>query len=40
MPEFLLELFSEDIPARMQERAANDLKDLVTASLERVGLDY
>ena len=40
MPEFLLELLSEEIPARMQERAADDLKGLVTASLERVGLDY
>ena len=29
MPELLLELFSEEIPARMQERAADDLGELV-----------
>jgi glycyl-tRNA synthetase beta chain len=30
MPDFLLELFSEEIPARMQAQAAEDLKKLVT----------
>ncbi|MDR3407092.1 MAG: glycine--tRNA ligase subunit beta [Methylovirgula sp.] len=33
MPDFLLELFSEEIPARMQAQAAEDLKRLVTAAL-------
>ena len=38
MAELLLELFSEEIPARMQARAAEDLKRLVTEGLERAGL--
>ena len=38
MPELLLEILSEEIPARMQSKAANDLKRLVTDSLEQVGL--
>ena len=33
MPEFFLELFSEEIPARMQVGAAADLERLVTAAL-------
>jgi glycyl-tRNA synthetase beta chain len=33
MPELLLELFSEEIPARMQARAAEDLARLVAAAL-------
>ena len=33
MPELLLELFSEEIPARMQRRAAEDLKKAVTNAL-------
>src|SRR4051794_9034775 len=33
MPELLLELFSEEIPARMQARAAADLGRLVTEAL-------
>jgi len=33
MPEFLLELFSEEIPARMQARAAEDLSRLLTEAL-------
>ncbi len=33
MPELLLELFSEEIPARMQARAAEDLARLVNAAL-------
>ena len=33
MPDFLLELLSEEIPARMQARAAEDLKRLVTGKL-------
>ncbi len=38
MPELLIELFSEEIPARMQARAAEDLKRLVTAGLDKAGL--
>ena len=33
MPDLLIELFSEEIPARMQARAADDLKKLVTDRL-------
>lgn len=33
MPEFLLELFSEEIPARMQARAEEDLERLVSEAL-------
>jgi glycyl-tRNA synthetase beta chain len=40
MPELLLELFSEEIPARMQARAAADLKALVTDGLVDAGLTY
>ncbi len=40
MAEFLLELFSEEIPARMQARAADDLKRLVTKGLEDAGLSF
>ncbi|MHA1537551.1 MAG: glycine--tRNA ligase subunit beta [Alphaproteobacteria bacterium] len=40
MPDLLLELFSEEIPARMQVRAAEDLKKLVTAKLVEAGLTY
>src|SRR5439155_9167105 len=36
----LLELFSEEIPARMQARAAEDLKRLVTDRLVGAGLLY
>lgn len=38
MAEFLLELFSEEIPARMQARAAEDLKRLFGAALDGAGL--
>ena len=38
MPELLLELFSEEIPARMQPRAAEELKRLVTDGLKAQGL--
>jgi glycyl-tRNA synthetase beta chain len=38
MPELLLELFSEEIPARMQVRAAEDLRRLVTEGLKAQGL--
>jgi glycyl-tRNA synthetase beta chain len=40
MPDLLLELFSEEIPARMQARAAEDLKKLVTDGLVEAGLVY
>src|SRR3569833_2837138 len=40
MPELLLELFSEEIPARFQRRAAEDLKKAVTDSLIEAGLLY
>jgi glycyl-tRNA synthetase beta chain len=36
MPEFLLELFSEEIPARMQARGAEDLAKAVSAALAPV----
>src|SRR5205814_2653855 len=40
MPDLLLEFFSEEIPARMQARAADDLKKLVTDRLVAAGLVY
>ncbi|THH37402.1 glycine--tRNA ligase subunit beta [Aliishimia ponticola] len=40
MPDLLIELFSEEIPARMQSRAAQDLKKLVTDGLVEAGLTY
>ncbi len=39
MSELLLELLSEEIPARMQARAADDLKRLVTEGLKARGLE-
>jgi glycyl-tRNA synthetase beta chain len=38
MPDLLIELFSEEIPARMQGRAREDLKKLVTDGLVQAGL--
>lgn len=40
MPDLLLELRSEEIPARMQRRAAEDLKKLVTDALVARGFLY
>jgi glycyl-tRNA synthetase beta chain len=40
MPDLLLEFFSEEIPARMQPRAAEDLQRLVTDRLVAAGLVY
>ncbi|MBM3506830.1 MAG: glycine--tRNA ligase subunit beta [Alphaproteobacteria bacterium] len=40
MAELLLELLSEEIPARMQARAAADLRALVTKGLGEAGLTY
>ena len=39
MPELLLELFSEEIPARLQTRAADDLRRLMVDGLKAKGLD-
>ncbi|MDV7339196.1 glycine--tRNA ligase subunit beta [Terasakiella sp. A23] len=40
MAELLLEILSEEIPARMQVRAADDLKRLVTDGLKKAGLGF
>ena len=40
MPDLLVEFLSEEIPARMQARAAEDLKKLVTDRLVDAGLVY
>jgi glycyl-tRNA synthetase beta chain len=40
MPHLLLELFSEEIPARMQAKAAEDLRSLITNGLVEAGLTY
>src|SRR5882672_4772082 len=40
MAELLLELLSEEIPARMQTRAAEDLKRLVCDGLKSAGLEF
>lgn len=40
MPDLLIELFSEEIPARMQTRAAEDLKKRMTDGLVEAGLTY
>src|SRR3984893_10385006 len=40
MPDLLLELFSEEIPARMQAKAAEDLRRMVTEKLVAEGLVY
>ncbi|WP_421724498.1 glycine--tRNA ligase subunit beta [Bauldia sp.] len=40
MPDLLLELFSEEIPARMQRRAAEVLRKRVTDALVEAGLVY
>ncbi len=40
MPELLIELFSEEIPARMQAKAAEDLKAMITNGLVDAGLTY
>jgi glycyl-tRNA synthetase beta chain len=39
MPELLLELFSEEIPARLQARAAEDLRRLMVEGLKARGLE-
>nr|WP_010140093.1 glycine--tRNA ligase subunit beta [Oceanicola sp. S124] len=40
MPDLLIELFSEEIPARMQARAAEELKKRMTDGLVEAGLTY
>jgi len=40
MPDLLIELFSEEIPARMAAKAREDLKKLVTDGLVEAGLTY
>jgi glycyl-tRNA synthetase beta chain len=40
MTDLLLELFSEEIPARMQAKAADDLRRMVTDKLVAEGLVY
>ena len=40
MADLLIELFSEEIPARMQARASADLKKLITDGLLEAGLTY
>ena len=40
MPQLLLEIFSEEIPARMQAKAADDLRRMVTDKLVAEGLVY
>jgi glycyl-tRNA synthetase beta chain len=40
MPDLLIELFSEEIPARMQGKAAEDLRKLMTDGLVEAGLTY
>jgi glycyl-tRNA synthetase beta chain len=40
MPDLLIELLSEEIPARMQVKAADDLKRLVTDGLVEAGLTF
>lgn len=40
MPDLLIELFSEEIPARMQAKAAENLRRLMTDGLVEAGLTY
>ncbi|MGJ8604155.1 MAG: glycine--tRNA ligase subunit beta [Marivita sp.] len=40
MPDLMIELFSEEIPARMQAKAADDLRTRVTNGLVDAGLTY
>ncbi|MEO1951765.1 glycine--tRNA ligase subunit beta [Thioclava sp.] len=40
MPDLLIELFSEEIPARMQPKAREDLKKLIADGVVEAGLTY
>ena len=40
MPDLLIELLSEEIPARMQRKASSDLEKLFTDGISELGLTY
>ncbi len=40
MPDLLIELLSEEIPARMQRRASLDFEKLLTDGISELGLSY
>ena len=40
MPDLLIELLSEEIPARMQRKASSDLEKLFTEGISELGLTY
>ena len=40
MADLLLELFSEEIPARMQKKASEDMKGMITSALKEAGLTF
>ena len=40
MPDLLIELLSEEIPARMQRKACSDLNKLFTNGITEMGLTY
>jgi len=40
MPDLLLEILSEEIPARMQSAARDTLRDMVTKGLKESGIDH
>ena len=40
MPDLLIELLSEEIPARMQRKASSDLQQLFTKGISELGLTY
>ena len=40
MPQLLLEIFSEEIPARMQQGAARDLERMASDRLKAAGLTW
>ena len=40
MPELLLEILSEEIPARMQSKAADDFKRIASRGLNEAGLEF
>jgi len=40
MADLLIELFSEEIPARMQGKASDDLKRMITGGLKEAGLTF
>ena len=40
MAEFLLELYSEEVPPQLQINARNELKKIIEKSIEEEGLKY